>query len=65
MIDGSILGDWFNEFDDGRGAIRNKKNKNDRRRFRKPWNELFSRGDVLEMTANSASGFDSMIGGGG
>ena len=65
MIDSSILGDWFNKFDNGRGATRNKKNKNDRRCFRKPWNKLFSRGDVLEMTANSASGFDSMIGGGG
>lgn len=44
---------------------RGKNKNNDRRRFRRPWNEIFSTGDILEMTACGSSVVDSSIGRGG
>ena len=45
----------------------NDKNKrsNGGGRFRRPWNEIFSKGDILMMTGNGSATLDSLIGRGG
>lgn len=48
------------------GGSRGKdKSNGGRGRFCRGWNELFSKGDILEMTANGSGSHDSMIGRGG
>ena len=62
MLDGGIVGDDRDDLGDGDSRGKNKRNGRGRGRFRRPWNELFSKGDILEMTPTSPGGFDSMNG---
>lgn len=59
MLDDGIVGE---DRDDRDSRGKNKSNGRGRGCFRRPWNELFSKGDILEMTATSPGGFDSMNG---
>jgi hypothetical protein len=65
MLDGGIVGDGRDDIGDRDSRGKTKSNGRGRFRFRRPWNELFSKGDILEMTATSPGGFDSMSGRGG
>lgn len=54
ILEGGIVGDESDDLNER--DSRNKNKRNGGRHFRRPWNEIFSKGDILEMTASGDQG---------
>lgn len=59
FLDSNSSGRDNNKDDQGDQYRGNNSKRNGRGRFKRPWNELFSKGDILVMTSNGSSGFSS------
>ena len=60
VLDGGKTGAGKNGKDQGDEYKSSSNNgRNGRGRFRRPWNEVFSKGDILVMTSNGLGGFSS------